>query len=72
MWGRTQRLTYHCPACGWLRITPPTGDVRLPGLTHFSHCPQCRSPAVSGRPTRTLDHLWDGLPEAWRKADPKP
>lgn len=71
MWGRLQRWTYHCPNCGWLRITPSAGDVRLLGLTHFRECPRCESPALHSRPTIVLDHLWDKFPSSWRKVDPE-
>lgn len=68
MWGRAQKLTYHCKDCGWKRVTPPTGDVRIEGLTWFRSCPECRSTALECGNANALDTLWQGLPEAWRRA----
>lgn len=33
--------TYHCPACHWSKTVAPSSDVLLPGVDHFSACPQC-------------------------------
>lgn len=66
MWGKPQRWTYRCPACGWQKTTPPTGDVRLQGLTHFSACPECRSPALELHPKNLRDALGSRAPKSWR------
>ena len=32
---------YHCPACDWSKTVAPSSDVLMPGVDHFSTCPQC-------------------------------
>lgn len=66
MRGRAQELTYRCRDCGWKRTTPPTGDVRIEGLTWFRSCPECRSTALECGNASAMDALWQSLPEAWR------
>lgn len=63
MRGHAQKPTYHCRDCGWKRTTPPSGDVRIKGVTWFRTCPECRSTALECDNAGTLDALWDSLPE---------
>lgn len=61
MWGKPQRWTFRCSSCGWHRTTPPTGDVRMTGLTHFSSCPNCGAHDLTCKPATHVEALWQAL-----------
>lgn len=63
MWDKPQRWAYRCLSCGWHRITPPAGDVRIAGLTHFSSCPDCGARDPASKPATHLQALWQALRE---------
>lgn len=49
--------TFHCRHCGWKRTLPvPLGDCRVPGVTHFTACPECgRGDAITQRSAGPLE-----------------
>lgn len=60
-------LTFSCRICTWKKTYPhEVSDARIPGLTHFAHCPRCGS-AVESRRANPLDILSARIGHALRK-----